>query len=75
MWYVVKLNFIGSIVTSPCGCDECAKQLGEKCGGIYRFDGTCDTAKLLYCYKGYGGGYFINYSGICTRGNLFLINT
>ena len=45
-----KLNCKGGLVKSVCGCCAiCAKVKGEKCGGFWGEEGTCDYG--LTCYK------------------------
>merc|ERR1712059_140272 len=54
----------GEVTTGPCGCPECAKAVGESCGGTeWGLDGTC-AAKLTCAVPkddqtkgmGYSGG-------------------
>ena len=45
-----KLNCKGGLVKDVCGCcATCAKVKGEKCGGFWGEEGTCDCG--LTCYK------------------------
>jgi len=40
----------GQLTKDPCGCcDECAKAVGQSCGGMWGFGGNC--ADGLTCYK------------------------
>ena len=45
-----ELNCKGGLVRDVCGCcATCAKLKGEKCGGPWGIEGTCDCG--LTCYK------------------------
>ncbi|XP_032241037.2 venom protein 302 [Nematostella vectensis] len=53
----------GGLAKDICGCCKvCAKVVGEKCGGPWNYDGTCD--KGLFCDKKGGKGRVFWY-GYC----------
>ena len=64
-----KLNCKGGVVKGVCGCcATCAKVKGEKCGGPWGTEGTCDCG--LTCYKrrsviAQNRLAFINAAGTC----------
>ena len=62
-----ELNCKGGLAWAICGCcKECAKTIGESCGGDWGMDGTCDVGlKCVTLNNSELGIYLFHQTGTC----------